>query len=213
MKRRDFLKFGSAGLAGVALGGLTRMPLVRIGNVFAASQNAWKFGVMGDTQWTEHTTDPGNQAMTDYSIDPAGDNPYSVAVSIINQIDAQFIQHGVAFVIQAGDLTDCGTDRAIAARALAAQTNRGGRGRALALTSAENVQRTALPIAQYMRPTVRKQRHVARGEDRRSIGPLHLELGAAPRDDEETGRVGQVGEAQAPGGAELHARIDQGREA
>ena len=105
MKRRDFLKFGSAGIAGVALGGLTRLPLVKIGNVFAAAPGAWNFGVMGDTQWTQHTTDPTNSAFTDYSIDPAGDNPYSVAVSIINQIDAQFVQQGVKFVIQAGDLT------------------------------------------------------------------------------------------------------------
>lgn len=78
---------------------------------------------MGDTQWTQHTTDPTNSAFTDYSIDPAGDNPYSVAVSIINQIDAQFVQQGVKFVIQAGDLSDCGTDRAMAARAAAAATN------------------------------------------------------------------------------------------
>ncbi len=78
---------------------------------------------MGDTQWTIHGTDPGNPQFSDYSTDPAGDNPYSCAVSIINQIDAQFVQQGVQFVIQVGDLTDCGTDRAVAARATAASTN------------------------------------------------------------------------------------------
>ena len=124
MKRRDFLKFGSAGLAGVALGGLTRMPLIRIGNVFAASSNAWKFGVMGDTQWTIHGADPSNPSMLDYSTDPAGQSdPYSVAASIINQIDPIFVKQGVQFVIQVGDLTDCGTTRAIQARATLAQQN------------------------------------------------------------------------------------------
>jgi hypothetical protein len=124
MKRRDFLKYGSAGIAGVALGGLTKMPLVRIGNVFAESSGAWKFGVMGDTQWTIHGADPSNPTMTDYSTDPAGQSdPYSVAASIINQIDPMFVQQGVQFVIQVGDLTDCGTTRAIQARSNIARTN------------------------------------------------------------------------------------------
>jgi hypothetical protein len=109
MKRRDFLKYGSTGVAGLALGGLTRTPLFRIGNVFACSEDAWKFGVMGDTQWTA----PG---------DPAGANPNSVAASIIEQINPQFIKHGVKFVIQVGDLTDQGTDAGIETRASYAQS-------------------------------------------------------------------------------------------
>jgi hypothetical protein len=120
MKRRDFLKYGSTGAAGLALGGLTRTPLFRIGNVFACSENAWKFGVMGDTQWTLH---PGNSSTETLAQDPSGLNPNSVSVSIINQVDAQFVNLGVKFVIQVGDLTDCGTTAAIATRALAAQTN------------------------------------------------------------------------------------------
>ncbi len=120
MKRRDFLKYGSTGVAGLALGGLTRMPLFRIGNVFASSENAWKFGVMGDTQWTLH---PGNSSTEIPADDPSGLNPNSVSVSIINQVDAQFVNLGVKFVIQVGDLTDCGTTAAIVTRALAAQTN------------------------------------------------------------------------------------------
>jgi hypothetical protein len=120
MKRRDFLKYGSAGVAGLALGGLTRTPLFRIGNVFACSENAWKFGVMGDTQWTLHPSDSSTEPSSD---DPSGLNPNSVAVSIINQVDAQFVNLGVKFVIQVGDLTDCGTDAGIVTRALAAQTN------------------------------------------------------------------------------------------
>src|SRR5208337_3891543 len=116
MKRRDFLKYGSTGVASLALGGLTRTPLFRIGNVFACSENAWKFGVMGDTQWTP-TDASGNY------VDPSGLNPNSVAVSIIDQIDPLFVRLGVKFVMQVGDLTDNGTDAGIQTRALAAQTN------------------------------------------------------------------------------------------
>ncbi len=50
---------------------------------------AWSFGVMGDTQWT-------------CADDPAGANPNSVPVSIINQVNAQFISMGVKFVIELG---------------------------------------------------------------------------------------------------------------
>jgi hypothetical protein len=75
---------------------------------------------MGDTQWTQH---PSNSSTETTAQDPAGTNPNSVAVSIINQVDAQFVAQGVKFVIQAGDLTDCGTTAAIQTRALAAQTN------------------------------------------------------------------------------------------
>jgi hypothetical protein len=67
----------------------------------------WSFGVMSDTQWT--------------TADPAGKNPNSVSVSIIKQINQQFINQGVKFVIQVGDLTDAGNDADIATRALAAQ--------------------------------------------------------------------------------------------
>ncbi|HHE32174.1 MAG TPA: hypothetical protein ENL07_05985, partial [Chlorobaculum parvum] len=54
----------------------------------------WKFGVMGDTQWT--------------TADPAGENPSTVAESIIEQVNRQFIDAGVKFVIQVGDLSDDG---------------------------------------------------------------------------------------------------------
>lgn len=127
MKRRDFLKFGSAGIAGLAAGGFTRTPIFRIGNALACRRSAFKFAVYGDTQWTRHQLDSAT-GLSDLSIDPAGSNPYSVAGSIIDQIDAQCVKHGVDFVIQVGDLTDCGTTRAIQARALMAQTNLIGKG-------------------------------------------------------------------------------------
>lgn len=67
----------------------------------------WKFGVMGDTQWT--TSDPANA------------NPYTVPVSIITQVNRQFINAGVKFVIEVGDLSDDGNDISEVTRAAAAQ--------------------------------------------------------------------------------------------
>ena len=74
--------------------------------------SSWSFGVMADTQWT--------------TTDPAGANPNGVSVSIINQLNQQFIQKGVKFVIQVGDLTEDGADADIAARANAAQAQASG---------------------------------------------------------------------------------------
>jgi hypothetical protein len=119
MKRRSFLKLGTSGLAGLTISGMTHSPIFQIGKALASS-SAWKFGVMGDTQWTQH---PGASSDETVAQDPAWLNRNSVAVSIIDQVDAQFVEQGVKFVIQVGDLTDCGTTAAIQTRALAAQTN------------------------------------------------------------------------------------------
>jgi hypothetical protein len=115
MKRRDFLKYGAAGVAGVTFGGVTRYPIFKIGKAFAQSSSSpWSFGVMGDTQWT-----PTNASGA--YVDPAGTNPNSVAASIIEQVNPQFINLGVQFVIQVGDLSDEGLDASFATRATAAQ--------------------------------------------------------------------------------------------
>jgi hypothetical protein len=74
----------------------------------SAGAEPWKFGVMSDTQWTAPT-------------DPAEKNPNGVAVSIIDQINEKFIEAGVKFVIQVGDLTEKGNDADIATRAAAAE--------------------------------------------------------------------------------------------
>ena len=74
----------------------------------APASGAWSFGVMDDTQWT--------------TTDPAGANPSGVAVSIINQINAQMIAKGVKFVVQVGDLTENGNSADEAVRAAAVQT-------------------------------------------------------------------------------------------
>jgi hypothetical protein len=90
MKRRDFLKYSGAGLAGLAMGGLN-FPFFTPRRAYA-SGTVWKFGVMADTQWRTGLN--------------AGGEPASCAVSIINALNRQFIQHGVRFVIQVGDLVD-----------------------------------------------------------------------------------------------------------
>jgi hypothetical protein len=72
------------------------------------ASTAWKFGLMGDTQWT--------------TSDPAGTNPTTVAKSIIDQISPQFIAAHVKFVIQVGDLADTGNDADETVRAHAAQS-------------------------------------------------------------------------------------------
>jgi hypothetical protein len=69
-----------------------------------AASTAWSFGVMSDTQWTGSPDD--------------GRDPKTVAVDIINQLNAKFIAQGVKFVIQVGDLTDDGSNPALQTTAL-----------------------------------------------------------------------------------------------
>lgn len=87
MKRRDFLRYGAAGLAGISLGGANLSWLIQDAQ---AAGTPWKFGVMADTQWGDD--DNGNDG--------------TCAIGIINQINSQFINHGVKFVIQVGDLVE-----------------------------------------------------------------------------------------------------------
>jgi len=90
--------------------GLTTLWALVVGLIIgagSASAEVWKFGVMSDTQWT--------------TADPSGLNPNGVSASIIQEINRQFINHGVQFVIQVGDLTENGNDADIAVRAAAAQ--------------------------------------------------------------------------------------------
>jgi len=80
----------------------------------SAGADPWKFGVMSDTQWRANVD---------------GENPETVAVGVINQLNTQFINHDVKFVIQVGDLVDKETngpnglplDRTTDTRATAAQ--------------------------------------------------------------------------------------------
>ena len=51
----------------------------------------WKFGVMSDTQWIGADD---------------GKNPNTVSVDIIKALNQEFINQGVKFVVQVGDLVD-----------------------------------------------------------------------------------------------------------
>lgn len=72
------------------------------------SGSAWKFGVMADTQWTAPPGDDKN-------------SPNTSAVGVINQLQQQFIQAGVKFVVHVGDLCDNGSIAGEDTRALFAQ--------------------------------------------------------------------------------------------
>ena len=89
ISRRQFLKYGGAGMAGLGLSTLN-LPFFRLGKASAAlSDSAWQFGVMADTQWTS----------------PIG-GKYTCATGIIDALNDQFIQHGCKFVVQVGDLVN-----------------------------------------------------------------------------------------------------------
>lgn len=96
MDRRSFIKWGGLGLAGAAAGS-TGLSSLFGGAAFAdePSGTPWKFGVMADTQWKRNLD---------------GKNPGTVAVGIIERLNAEFIRHGVQFVIQVGDLVDVEND-------------------------------------------------------------------------------------------------------
>jgi hypothetical protein len=73
------------------------------GSLAKPSATAWSFAVMADTQWIGSDD---------------GKNPNSVAVSIIQQLNQEFVKKGVKFVVQVGDLTDNGSINAIDTTAL-----------------------------------------------------------------------------------------------
>ena len=70
------------------------------------SAKPWSFGIEADTQW------PGRDD---------GKNPNSVSVSIVRQLDRQFINKRVKFVVELGDLCDSGTVGGEDTRAVFAQ--------------------------------------------------------------------------------------------
>ncbi len=71
-----------------------------------SSSASWSFGVIADTQWTKADD---------------GYNPNTVAANIIKQVDQQFINAGVKFVVAMGDTVDVGSKVSIDSRALYAQ--------------------------------------------------------------------------------------------
>ncbi len=73
------------------------------------TEKAWSFGVMGDTRWT-------------LDEDQDGENPNYVSAAIARALNDKFIDSGVRFVIQVGDLSDRGGDDAMYTRAELAQS-------------------------------------------------------------------------------------------
>jgi hypothetical protein len=71
----------------------------------AAIAAPWKFGVMADTQWPNS---------------PDNKNP-NVAVNVISHLNQEFINKGVKFVVQVGDVTDGGSNPQLDLRATFAQ--------------------------------------------------------------------------------------------
>lgn len=67
-----------------------------------AQAAAWSFGVLGDTQWA--------------GTDPTGNNVNTVAVNQAKAANAAFVNAGVKFVVQVGDLTDNGSNAALQTR-------------------------------------------------------------------------------------------------
>ncbi len=65
--------------------------LFTLASVSALSAQAWKFGVISDTQW---------------GVPDDGKNPGSCAVDIVKDLNQQFINQKVKFVIEVGDLVD-----------------------------------------------------------------------------------------------------------
>jgi hypothetical protein len=65
--------------------------LFTLAAVSVSSAQAWRFGVMSDTQW---------------GVPDDGKNPGSCSVDIVKALNQQFIGHGVKFVVEVGDLVD-----------------------------------------------------------------------------------------------------------
>jgi hypothetical protein len=84
VNRRQFLTRTALGVGAVAL--TTAIEGCGTSSSSSATQpitsNAWKFGVMSDTQWTTPPNDDGY-------------DPNSSAVSIATQLQQQFINNGV----------------------------------------------------------------------------------------------------------------------
>jgi hypothetical protein len=76
------------------------------GKLLAATAKPWSFAIEADTQW---------------SVPDEGENPNSVSVGIVAQLDRRFIAKRVKFVVEVGDLCDNGTVAGEDTRAVFAQ--------------------------------------------------------------------------------------------
>jgi hypothetical protein len=107
VSRRRFLQVASAGAGVVAL----NPTLIGCGGNSATAvtttSKPWSYGIMADTQWT--VTDDGK-------------NPDTCSAEAIRQINNQFVNNGVQFVVHVGDLCDSGSTNGELIRAAYTQT-------------------------------------------------------------------------------------------
>jgi hypothetical protein len=71
-----------------------------------AAVKPWSFGIEADTQWT---------------VADDGKNPNTCSIDIARQLDKQFVNKGVKFVVEVGDLCDDGSVAGEDTRAVFAQ--------------------------------------------------------------------------------------------
>ena len=97
----------SAGAAAGARGGArAAAPAATAACVAKTTAKPWSFGVEADTQWT---------------VADDGKNPNTASIDIARQLDKQFINRGVKFVVEVGDLCDDGSIAGEDTRAVFAQ--------------------------------------------------------------------------------------------
>ncbi|QAR33846.1 metallophosphoesterase [Geovibrio thiophilus] len=97
--RRQFLKLSATAMSAAAVGmtvgcgssSSSDSAETAAPRAVLPTSTAWKFGVISDTQWTKNDD---------------GENPASTAVDIINNVNDEFVRHGVKLVVAVGDLTD-----------------------------------------------------------------------------------------------------------
>jgi len=107
VSRRRFLKVATVGAGAAAIspaligcGGSNSVATSSTTTTTTSTTTSWSFGIMADTQWT---------------VADDGMNPYYCAAEIIRQVNNQFINSGVAFVVHVGDLCDGVSEPASAA--------------------------------------------------------------------------------------------------
>jgi len=111
VSRRRFLQVATAGAGAVAISP-SMIGCGGTSSTLAATKPTtlsipWSFGVMADVQWT---------------VADDGKNPYTCSAEAIRQINNQFVNNGVKFVVHVGDLCDNGSASGEEIRAAYTQT-------------------------------------------------------------------------------------------
>ena len=98
VSRRGFIRIATMGAGAAAIspaligcGGSSSAAAGTTTTTTSTAATSWSFGIMADTQWT---------------VADDGMNPYTCSAEVIRQINNQFVNNGVAFVVHVGDLCD-----------------------------------------------------------------------------------------------------------